>query len=31
MSDEFANVNIDDECCCKVNEDAIVFNKNDLL
>jgi hypothetical protein len=31
MSDEFSNVNIDDECCCEVNEDAVVFNNNDLF
>jgi hypothetical protein len=31
MSDEFTNVNIDDECCCKVIEDTVVFNNNDLF
>jgi hypothetical protein len=31
MSDEFANINIDDECCCEVNEDATVFNNNDMF
>jgi hypothetical protein len=31
MSDEFTNVNIDDECCCEVNEEAVVFNNNDLF
>ena len=31
MSDEFANVNIDDQFCCEVNEDATMFNNNDLL
>jgi hypothetical protein len=31
MSDGFANVNIDEECCCEVNEDTAVFNNNDLF
>jgi hypothetical protein len=31
MSDEFANSNIDDECCCEENEDATVFNNDDLF
>jgi hypothetical protein len=31
MSGEFAILNIDDECCCEVNEDASVFNNNDLF
>jgi hypothetical protein len=31
MSDEFANLNIDDECCCEQNEDADVFNNDDLF
>jgi hypothetical protein len=31
MSDEFANVNIDDECYYEVNEDTTVFNNNDLF
>jgi hypothetical protein len=31
MSDEFSNVNIDDECCCEINEDATVFNNNDFF
>jgi len=26
MSDEFSNINIDDECCCKENEDAAAGN-----
>jgi hypothetical protein len=29
MSDKFANVNIDDECCYEVNEDADVLKNND--
>jgi hypothetical protein len=31
MSDEFANLNIDDECCCEENEDATVLNNDDLF
>ena len=31
MSDEFTNSNIDDECCCEENEDATVFNNDDLF
>jgi ribonuclease HI len=31
MSDEFANVNIDEERCCEVNEDATVFSNNELF
>ena len=31
MSDEFANVNIDDECYYEVNEDTTVFNNNNLF
>ena len=31
MSDEFVNLNIEDECFCDVNEDANVFNNNDLF
>jgi hypothetical protein len=31
MSDEFDNLNIDDECFCEENEDADVFNNDDLF
>jgi hypothetical protein len=31
MSDEFANSNIDDECCCEENEDAVVFTNDDYF
>ena len=31
MSDEFANLNIDDECCCEENEDVVVFNNDDFF
>jgi len=31
MSDEFGNSNIDDECCCEVNEDTVVCKNNDLF
>ena len=31
MSDEFANLNIDNECCCEENEDATIFNNDDLF
>ena len=31
MSDEFANLNIDDECCGEVNEEAIALKNNDLF
>jgi hypothetical protein len=29
MSDEFANVNIHDECYCEEDEDVVLFNNND--
>jgi hypothetical protein len=31
MSDEFANSNIDVECCCEEEEDAKVFRNDDFF
>jgi hypothetical protein len=31
MSDEFAIVNIDDECCCKEDENVVARNDDDTF